>query len=1244
VWKDSGSAGDGYTNWSKAAHEIQDAVDEAWWGDHVWVTNGEYSTGGALTPGANGLTSRVMIAKAILLQSVNGATNTSIKGSADPSTTNGPAAVRCLYMTNGSSVVGFTLKDGHTGTSGHLEYDRGGGGAFLAGGGTLVDCVIESCTATWEGGGAHCRMGEIRNCYIQDSHSAYRAGGVFLTGGALLSGSTIRRNSSVNEGGGVRSEGKDTIEYCTVKDNSAGLNGGGVDCSGGGTEVRNCVIAGNTSGIDGGGVGNWRGTLRNCTISSNTAARWGGGVYSADGTNLNCIIYGNTTATTQALDWRNTGSSLFEFCDTAPTNGLPGGTGCIEVDPLFAAPLAGDYHIWNFSPCVDVGNNDYVSGSVDFDGYSRIQSISVDMGAYEVGEDRFVATNGGHNYPFTTWQDAATNIQDAVDAAPPGVIVHVDDGVYNTGRHMAPDGMGWCRVVVTNPLVLNAPDGPATTIIAGNADPDQPFWLVGSNATRCVYLAPGAQLWGFSLTNGYTDSVGAAIQGGAVYGGAQVTLSNCVVRGSRSYGAGGGVYCGPGSTVQRTVVQRNNTEIADGGGIYCSGALTLQNSVVGRNYAWVESDPAHGGGVYAGVVEINNCTISSNTAIASGDVSGGGGLYCATGTVQNSILYHNVADVGADQLGDAAFAYSCLGSTNTEAGYNPTYTECFTNDPQFVDKSAGDFHLRWDSPCINTGKNDYVVSGLDADGNPRIVWEIVDLGAYEKQPDIHYVSTNGAGISPYLSWNDAATNIQDAVDVASVDDTVLVTNGVYARGGAAAPGHLLTNRVCVTRAVHVRSTGDREDTLIVGRADPVSTNNGPGAIRCVYLTGAAVLSGFTLTNGHTYVSGVDDGDGGGLFLEQSGTLSNCVVVGNYCHDVGAGAYVTTVTTGGDIVGCVLANNTAGWWYGGAFVAGGRLLDSVVENNTPSGDGCVFWGEIDACIIRGNYGRGADCSDDGRISNCLIVSNRTESSVGGVYNAGGTVVNCTISDNEAALSPGGVETIDGGTNSHCIIRFNRVGSAEDNWSSSGSAYEYCFTTPTNGLSPTCSSNDPGFATAPVGTYRLGYGSPCIDAGQDPFWLYTPTDVEGMPRLQDGDGDTFLQIDIGAHEYDWLSADSDGDWVTDQNEVTIYGSSPTNANTDGDPHTDGEEVIADTILTNAQSYLQITAVSNHPPVTVYWWASSLREYKLQGCSNLLDEVWEDVPGAGPVMGIGGFTELQDTNEPSKGPNYRLDVRFP
>lgn len=76
----------------------------------VLVTNGLYASGGKSVDGV--ITNRVTVDKAVLLQSINGANATIIQGAWAPTSTNGPGAVRCAWLTTNAIVGGFTLRGG----------------------------------------------------------------------------------------------------------------------------------------------------------------------------------------------------------------------------------------------------------------------------------------------------------------------------------------------------------------------------------------------------------------------------------------------------------------------------------------------------------------------------------------------------------------------------------------------------------------------------------------------------------------------------------------------------------------------------------------------------------------------------------------------------------------------------------------------------------------------------------------------------------------------------------------------------------------------------------------------------------------------------------------------------------------------------------------------------------------------------------------------------------------------------
>src|SRR2546427_11863857 len=83
----------------------------------------------------------------------------------------------------------------------------------------------------------------------------------------------------------------------------------------------------------------------------------------------------------------------------------------------------------------------------------------------------------------------------------------------------------------------------------------------------------------------------------------------------------------------------------------------------------------------------------------------------------------------------------------------------------------------------------------------------VSAVAFQSKAATHYVSqTSPSPTPPYSTTETAAHNIQDAVDVSTDGDTVLVEPGDYG----------VTNQITVTNAVRLQSTAGASQTFLTG--------------------------------------------------------------------------------------------------------------------------------------------------------------------------------------------------------------------------------------------------------------------------------------------------------------------------------------------------------------------------------------------------------------------------------------------
>ena len=343
----------------------------------------------------------------------------------------------------------------------------------------------------------------------------------------------------------------------------------------------------------------------------------------------------------------------------------------------------------------------------------------VDVTAIEVENDHtphilFVDAGAEGDNTGTSWTDALTDLQDAIDTAtefPLIAEVWVAAGTY-TPTGPGGDREATFQVVKGVPIVGGFPSGggdwnernPALheTILSGdlNGDDGPGFANNDDNSYHVVTVSPSSPelptvIDGCSIIGGNADSIG----GGIYNTQCEVVLRNCIIRGNFASLLAGAVFHTGG------------------------GAITLDGCVVSGNH----SGAPVGGCVYSdwGTITFTNCSFLNNS---------GGGLYVYFGaTITSCILWgnHHGSDYSEGAQIDwgpvmPTVHYTCVQGWTGDLGG----TGNIGANPRL--ESDG-FHLRLRSPCRNAGDPDFgpALHAIDIDGQPRILEDRVDMGADE---------------------------------------------------------------------------------------------------------------------------------------------------------------------------------------------------------------------------------------------------------------------------------------------------------------------------------------------------------------------------------------------------------------------------------------------------------------------------------------------------------------------------------
>jgi parallel beta-helix repeat protein len=382
--------------------------------------------------------------------------------------------------------------------------------------------------------------------------------------------------------------------------------------------------------------------------------------------------------------------------------------------------------------------------------------------------------------------------------------------------------------------------------------------------------------------------------------------------------------------------------------------------------------------------------------------------------------------------------------------------------------------------------------------------------------------------------------IQAGIGAATHGDTVLVSPGRY------------VERVNFSgKAIVVVGEGGPAVTVIDGDhgGAVVTFSSGEGR--------ASVLRGFTITNGAGF-------SGGGVTVSSaSPTIESNVITGNTgCDGVGINvSFGSPLIAGNEISGNTRSGCSGGVGGAGIKVSGASaavIEDNVITDNTLTGGsgGGISLFAAGAPVVRNNViarnsvSGVSPAAQGGGIwmvnrSDALIVQNvitgNSAGEGGGVYwlvpsgARGPRLVSNTIADNQATVAGRGSAVFADGfdanaalvnnvlvapagqTALHCgsfndlnppAIEFNDV------FAAGGPAYGGICADQT-GLNGNLSV-DPLFIAPGEGDYRPQAGSPLIDAGNSAAADLPTTDLEGRPRVLDGDGDGVAVVDMGASE--------------------------------------------------------------------------------------------------------------------------------
>lgn len=671
----------------------------------------------------------------------------------------------------------------------------------------------------------------------------------------------------------------------------------------------------------------------------------------------------------------------------------------------------------------------------------------------------YVATDGSDSNSGQSWDDAFQSIQNAIDNA----TGYTDEIWVKQGIYYPSD-----PVVIENQVTLYGGFS-GVEVEAGQRDWQKNKTVVDGQGVidHCFYIergpswSQGVVIDGFTITGGNADGGSDDDNGGGIYVDQhrKTVIRNCTFTGNT---AAGGTYGGGGAVF-----------------IYAVDSPVISNCTFLGNMA---SGPgSHGGAihVYSANLKIYGSLFAGNTAGAYGGAlfingSGSGGQVSVT----SSTFSANSAREG--------------GAIYNANGADPVIVNSiFWGDS--ADELAGGNEIQYDTAV--TGSVNYCA--VDGGGTPGTSWFQNGTGNITADPlfvdatggDFHLLASSpciDAGDETVIEPNTFDIDGDPRIIGSRVDLGVDESYRAWYVDAAASPsgnGGSWANAFADMQSALVVA-GDNHQVWVKGATYTL-------AGELVVSRTIDIYGGFAGTERRPNQRNLQENetiiDGGGLsrclrFSHGVGgrvdgfIMQNCAVTGN-------GAAILIDGASPTIANAFLRYNLADGMGGAVFVLDGAA--PVLVNTVFHGNSAAY---------------GAALAGDGAsllLLNATLTGNMAVLSGGAIWSNDSTfsVANSILWGNAAATDP---EISVNGTTSLTVSSSNIA-----NWSGGGVGNI---------------SEDPLFQDAAGANFHLQTVSPCIDKGDNSMVLPEfIQDVDGEPRVSDGDEDGTATVDMGADEY-------------------------------------------------------------------------------------------------------------------------------